>query len=224
MKKQGLIYFWIIFVAVAGLSLAYIYKSEGAKSVADLIVVWVMIYFGVDLIHRLTRSYPISMKNGWNVIGPDPNALIFIGAPVFNALIVILQHWVDHYFAFDTDHFSYSYLWTIYIDQPLFSIVVISLVLFGILKIFVNRLRWNDQAIEYRNLFFQTQTVRWDAIDRIVLGGALVGNEVVLKTGVRISFPHLTGLAGADQLEADARARGIFMVTANKTTDSTLVV
>lgn len=209
MTRQKWIYFWIVLVAIEGLSLAHLYKSEGAKSVSHSVIILVTVYFWGNLLDRLARSYPISVKHGWNVIGPSPNALILVGMPALIALVAILQQWVDNCFGFDTSHFSYYDLLMIYIDQPLLFIIVISFVLFGILKIFVNRFRWNDLEIEYRNLFFQTQTVRWNEIDRIVLGGAFFANEAVLKSGESVAFPRLTGVSGADQLKAEMRVRGI---------------
>jgi len=215
MTKQRLIYFWIGFAAFFALILYYIFISDGPKSVVHIVLVWAIIFFGFLVFQWLARFYPIARENGWNVLGPDPNALIFIGMPFFIALIVLTQHWTDYYFFSEPSDFSYSYLWSVYVDQPLFSILVLAFVLYGVVISFVRRLRWNKQLIEYRNIFFETQSVRWDEIDRVVLGGHFIANEAILKNGKRITFAKLVGRAGVEQLEGEARAKGILMAPSN---------
>jgi len=215
MTTQRLIYFWIGFTAFFALILFYIFISDGRKAAVHIVLVWAIIFFGFLFLQWLARFYPITRENGWNVIGPDPNALIFIGMPFFIALIVLTQHWVDYCFFSETSDFSYSYLWSVYVDQPLFSILVLAFVLYGVLSSFVRRLRWNEQFIEYRNIFFETQSVRWDEIDRVVLGGPFISNEVILKDGKLIVFAKLVGRAGVEQLEGEALAKGILMAPSN---------
>ena len=212
MAVRRQIYLWAGYVAFMILILFCVYKSSGAKSAANSAAVVLMVFFGFSVVQWLARHYPVTTKSGWHVLGPDPNDLISIGMPVYIALMTLMQHWIGYYFFSDFSDFSYSYLLHIYIEQPLFSLFVGCFMLYGILKGFVRRLRWNEQRVEFRDMFFETRLARWDEIDRGVLGGAFVGNEAILKSGARIVLPNLTGRAGASKLEADARARGIAII------------
>ncbi len=212
MTRRRQIYLWAGYMAFMILILFYVYKSSGTKSAANSAAVPLMVFFGFSVVHWLTRHYPVTTKSGWHVLGPHPSDLISIGMPVYIALMTLLQHWIGYYFFSDFSDFSYSYLLLIYSEQPLFSLFVGCCMLYGILHGFVRRLRWNEQRVEFRDMFFETRSARWDEIDRVVLGGAFVGNEAILISGVRIVFPNLTGRAGASQLEADARARGIAII------------
>jgi len=219
MTKHRRVYFWIGFTAFFAAILFYIFNTDGPKAAVHSVFVWAIIFFGFLFLQWLARFYPITRKNGWNVLGPDPNALIFIGMPFFIALIVLTQHWVDYYFFSELYHFSYFFLLSVYVEQPLLGIFIFSFVLYGIVSGFVSRLRWNEQSIEYRNMFFETRSVRWGDIDHVELGGPFVSNEAILKNGKRIKFAKFFARAGVDQLEGYARTKGILIAPSNDHTE-----
>jgi len=214
MTKRKRFYFWIGYVAFVVLILFYVNRSDGAKPATNLAVICATTLVCFSIAQWLSRYHLVSTKAGWKVLGPDPTDLILMGMPFYIAFKTIIQQSVALYVFADPSNFSYSHLLMVYTEQPLFSMLVGSFVIYGILKGFVRRLRWNEHCVEYRDMFFETRSVRWDEIDRIELGGAFVSNEAILKNGLRLGFPKLVGRAGIDQLEADARAKGILIFPA----------
>jgi hypothetical protein len=192
----------LIFLLLLLLLLVSDYHSGGWRSVAKDSVLVVLIWTWLPIIHALVKRYRVDHGDGWKKLGPSSMHLYLATMPIFLVLNDLFVMAVNQYF------------FNIPLDLRSISALPLPLVLFillpclyGIFFGWVWRLHWDEDGVEWRNIFLQKRWIAWSdivSVSRLNLLNLIVAK---LLDGSRIFVsPSRAGFA---ELEKDARRMNI---------------